>query len=245
MGKDHALTIDEKTFYAKILGLLDKNKIPFLIGGSYAVMKYIDITRETKDLDIFCRAGDYPKVLKLVKDAGFQIQIEDERWIAKIRDGKKYFIDLIYTIPNSFLPIDDECINRGVSTKLFGRNVKIISPEDLIWSKAFRMFRERDNADVKNTILKTAKKIDWKYLLRKMDGQWEILLVHLLEFRYIYPSNRNLIPKWLMKELIGRLTNQLSLVEADEPVCRGLLLSNNHYKVAVDKWGYLNSYERP
>ena len=51
--------------------------------------------------------------------------------------------------------------------------------------------------------------IDWSRLLNHMEVHWEVLLMHLLNFRYIYPSDRDLVPRWLMDELLDRLSDVL------------------------------------
>ena len=43
--------------------------LPFLLAGTYAVSAYTGITRPTKDLDIFCKAGDYPRILRMAVEA--------------------------------------------------------------------------------------------------------------------------------------------------------------------------------
>src|SRR2546427_1964797 len=50
-------------FYAEALRELAGLGLPFLLAGSYAVSAYTGISRATKDLDIFCKPGDYPIVL--------------------------------------------------------------------------------------------------------------------------------------------------------------------------------------
>ena len=47
-------------------------------------------------------------------------------------------------------------------------------------------------------------RIDWRRLLSHMDPHWEVLLVHLLNYRWAYPSERQNLPRWLMDELIAR-----------------------------------------
>jgi hypothetical protein len=42
------------------------------------------LRRPTKDIDIFCKAGDYPKILNKFTSLGYKTQVLDERWIAKI-----------------------------------------------------------------------------------------------------------------------------------------------------------------
>src|SRR6266516_6811386 len=61
-----------------------------------------------------------------------------------------------------------------------------------------------DGADIAHLILKQHAQIDWRRLLGYMDLHWEVLLVHLLNFRWAYPSERANVPRWLMDELIVR-----------------------------------------
>src|SRR5689334_4351466 len=97
---------EAQQFYVEILEFLKKSEFPFLIGGTYAVKHYIEIDRPTKDIDFFCKAGDYPKILKLCADAGFRVAVEDERWLARIYKDP-YFVDLIFGSIPGMWPIGD------------------------------------------------------------------------------------------------------------------------------------------
>src|ERR671932_224429 len=54
---------EAETFYAEVLRELAGLALPFLLSGTYAVAAYTGISRPTKDLDIFCKAGDLPRIL--------------------------------------------------------------------------------------------------------------------------------------------------------------------------------------
>ena len=82
-------------FYAESLRLLDATGIPFLVAGTFAVNCYTGINRPTKDIDIFCKPGDFPRILLRFKELGFTTEIEDERWLAKVRRGDCFF-DVIF-----------------------------------------------------------------------------------------------------------------------------------------------------
>ena len=70
------------------------------------------------------------------------------------------------------------------------------TPPELIVSKMFIQDRYRyDGADVAHVILRAHDRIDWEHLLRYMEPYWEVLLTHLLNFRFIYPTERDLIPE--------------------------------------------------
>jgi hypothetical protein len=54
-------------FYAGALDILCASGIPFLIAGTYALNAYTGLRRQTKDIDVFCKPGDYPKILHLFR----------------------------------------------------------------------------------------------------------------------------------------------------------------------------------
>jgi hypothetical protein len=82
------------------------------------------------------------------------------------------------------VPITDEWFEDAPTIMVYGSEVRITKPTELIWSKAFLQDRYRyDGADVAHVILKKADEIDWKRLLRYMEAFWEVLLIHLLNFR--------------------------------------------------------------
>lgn len=227
-----------EAFYKQVLEELLTSKIPFIIGGTYALRFYTGINRPTKDIDIFCKAGDYPHILKMFSDKGYKVEITDERWLAKIYKGK-YFVDIIFGSVPGFWPITDSWLQSAQKGEILGLEVNFTPPEELIVSKAYRMDRNNfDGADVTNLILKCGAQLDWERVLRRTEPYWEVLLVHILLFRFIYPSDRHLIPKWLITDLVNRVKAQLDLPEPREKVCRGSLLSPFHFEIAYKKWGY-------
>src|SRR3546814_16656012 len=90
---------DAVEFYSKSLDLLNESGVPFLLSGTYALSCFTGIVRPTKDLDVFCKASDAPRILAFFQARGHVIEVEDERWIGKVWDGPPFF-DVIYTIPN-------------------------------------------------------------------------------------------------------------------------------------------------
>ncbi len=210
--------------------LLNKNKIPFMVGGGLAVREYgPNISREMHDVDIFCKAGDSTKIVTLMKDAGLKVVIPDARWLVEIRSGKQK-LDFIFSSPNYINPVDDSWFKHSREFSLFGIKVSIIAPEELIWCKAFIQDRSRyDVPDINHIILYSGKNMDWKRLLLRMENDWELLFSILLNFRYVYPSELKVIPKWLINELINRLQNQMNHPAPIDKVCRGPLISRGDY----------------
>ena len=225
-------------FYIGALALLRESGIPFLLGGTFAVAAYTGLSRPVKDLDVFCKAGDYPRLLAYVRDHGYETEVEDERWIAKIRKGE-LFIDVIFNSSIALNPVTDAWFAEGRRTILYGREVPIVAPTELVWSKAFLQSRSRyDGADIAHVLLKQSEAIDWRRLLSVMEPYWEVLLMHLLNFRFIYPTERQRVPAWLLDELVARLRAQAELPVPQTKVCRGRLFSRDDYHIDVDEWGF-------
>ena len=225
-------------FYIDTIKLLATSKIPFLIGGTYAIKWHTGIKRPTKDLDIFTRASDYPKILTFLKDYGFSTEITDERWTAKAKkDG--HLIDIIFGSPSGLCPVDDLWFEHATTATILDQKVLLIPIVEMIWSNAFIQDRHRYNgADVYHLILRNGKNLDWQRLLGRMDPHWEVLLSHLINYRFVYPSERDNIPKWLLEDLLARVSRQFDLPAPKDRVSRGPLLSQTQYEIDFREWGF-------
>src|SRR4029453_10451646 len=224
---------DAEAFYAESLRLLTESGIPFLLSGTYAVSAYTGIVRPTKDLDVFCKAGDFPKILAYFQARGFRTDVEDERWIAKVWQDNRFF-DVIFAMSNGAAPVTDAWFEDNDTIQVYGSEAKITAPTELIVSKMFIQDRYRyDGADVVHVLFRQSGRIDWKRLLAYMEPHWEVLLIHLLNFRFVYPTERDLIPRWVFTELTDRLAAQVNLPPARVKVCRGRLFSPRDYMIDI------------
>lgn len=229
---------DAENFYIEALNQLRESGIPFLLGGAFALRNYTGIYRDTKDLDIFCKPGDYTRLLKALASYGYKTEIHDARWIAKAFKGE-YFIDIIFNTVNNLCPVDDSWFNHCSEGEVFGIPVKYIAPEELFWCKIYVQNRERfDGADLNHIILKNGENMDWKRLLERLEQHWHLLLSQFLNFQFVYPSERDSVPKWLFLELLDRAKDQYELPVPIERVCRGPLIEQTHYTVDVIDWNY-------
>jgi hypothetical protein len=227
-----------QAFYADCLRLLEESRVPYLVAGSYAVYVHTGLERDSKDLDIFCKAGDYPRILTYFQRHGYETEVEDERWIAKIK-RERWFADVIFSSTSAVAPVTDRWFEEVCVARLYGVEVRVLPPTELVWSKLFVQDRGRyDGADVAHVILRQVAQIDWQRLLEYAEQYWEVLLAHLINFRFIYPSERHRIPSWLLDELLERLRQQAELPEPRTKVCRGRHFSRSDYLVDIAEWGF-------
>lgn len=225
-------------FYADVLKFVKKTKIPFMVGGTYAVNAYVGLKRTTKDIDIFCKTGDSMRILNLARDAGYRVEMEDERWIAKIAKGKHY-CDVIYASANAVAPVTDAWFHEACEARVLDVPVRLLPPTELIWAKAFIGDRYKfDGNDIAHIMLIKHDAIDWRRLLSHFEQHWEVLLFHVLRFRYIYPSERERIPRWLLDELLRRLADQMKMPTSRKRSCRGRLFSRDDFAIDVEEWGF-------
>ncbi|QCR23124.1 nucleotidyltransferase [Pontibacter sp. SGAir0037] len=225
-------------FYKSALTLLLKAEIPFLVGGGFALKLYTGIERDTKDLDIFCKSGDCPSILKLLSDKGYDTELVDARWLAKARK-EEHFVDFIFSNPSNQIPVDDGWYERAAESELFDLKLKFISPEDLIRCKIYVQNRERyDGSDINHTLLKYGDKLDWKLIWSSLEQHWQLLMAQLLSFQFVYPSERDIIPRWLFDELMKRARETYDMPPPTEKICRGPLIDQTQYGTDVTDWEY-------
>jgi hypothetical protein len=232
-------------FYRRSLLALHRAKVPHLVGGAYALAPYTGIARRTKDLDIFLREADCARALEVLSYAGARTELTYPHWLAKARSGAD-LIDLIYSSGNGIAVVDDEWFLHAIPDHVLGVPVKLCPAEEMIWSKAFVMERERfDGADVLHLLQARARVLDWNRLLRRFESHWRVLFCHLVLFGYVYPSELAKIPVQVMQILSERLHDEQRALRADDRVCRGTLLSRAQFLVDIERWAYEDARLEP
>jgi hypothetical protein len=226
-------------FYREALELLNESEVPFMLGGGFAMFHYTGIYRDTKDLDIFCKPSDYPKILKLFADKGFKTDLYDVRWLVKVYKDD-HFIDIIFDTVNNICRVDDTWLAHAPRARFVGVETALLAAEELVFCKLYVQNRERyDGADVNHILLKTGKDLNWERLLFRMDAHWHLLLAQLLQFQFVYPSEyHDIIPKWLFDELMRRANEQYDMPPPHEKVCRGPMIDQTQYETDIKEWNY-------
>ncbi len=225
-------------FYRHALAILKDAGIPHLVGGAYAYARYTGIERHTKDFDIFIRREDFNRAAWTFKKAGYRTELTYPHWIGKAYAGED-FVDLIFSAGNGVAAVDERWFEKAVPETVFGVDVLLIPPEEMIWSKGLIMERERfDGADVAHVIRAIGDKLDWRHLIDRYGPFWRALFAHVVLFGFIYPSDRSKIPAWVIDELTERLHEETHAGDSEQKVCYGTIVSRQQYLKDVDEWGY-------
>lgn len=242
---DPASRLDQATrdFYLHALETFDAQKIPYVVGGAYALAHYTGIIRHTKDLDIFLKRADVQRAMEIFLAQGYRVERTHPHWLAKIFSKGDAFVDLIFRSANGCCDTDDTWFEHGARGLVVGRPAPLCPAEEMIWSKSYVMARERfDGADIAHLIRSRGHGLDWDRLLHRFGEHADLLLVHLVFFRFIYPSERHCIPEWVLDQLTQRLRREPL---ARDNICRGTMTSWDQYAMDIHEWGYRDARLKP
>ena len=227
----------QKRLFQGVLKLLNREQVPYLVAGAFALQAHTGIWRNTKDLDLFLTAPDTERALELLAAAGFECEVTDPVWLAKAHQDD-FYVDLITGMSNGAFTVDDRWLRRGAHATVIETPTRVLAAEELITSKLFVTRRERfDGADIAHVVYGTRGKLDWERLLSLAGEHWEILLWNLLLFRYCYPMHSDFVPGKIWEMLLERLQHELRTPDRKAPF-RGSLIDCKMFAIDVNEWGF-------
>lgn len=228
-----------RAVFRRALRAMNRARIPYCVGGALALHWYTGFWRVAKDLDLFILPKDADWAMEVLASAGFAARVKHGEWLADaLVDGNK--VDLIFGMGNWLGYVDQVYIDKARPGIVLDVKSWVAPPEEVIYSKAFVASRERyDAADIFHLLVATARELDWKRVLGRFGEHWEVLLSHLVMFRYVYPSHRDILPGWVLDELLARFQETRREPWTGGKVCRGFLLDGiGTYSLDVKEWGY-------
>lgn len=232
-------------FYRHVIALLQEARVDFLVGGAWAFTAHTGIEGHTKDLDLFLRPADVERALEAIGTAGYGTELTSPVWIGKAFHGDDV-VDLIFSSGNGVSVVDDDWFAHARRAGVLGHRLRLVPREEMIWSKASIMERNRfDGADVLHLLRSANGAIDGDRLLARFGLHWRVLLAHVVLFDYVYPADRARIPTPLRAELLSRADAEAGGATAqardDVALCFGTFLSRTSYLTDVDAGGLVDA----
>jgi hypothetical protein len=235
--------MDRTGFHRCVLETLLAGGVPTLIGGSHALAVHAGATRSQRDLDLMIRPDHWPWAEQTLQSAGIDCDLVFPHWLGKAKRAD-LVVDLIFSSGNGVATVDDDWFAYARPAHVLGMDVLVSPAEELLWSKAFVMERERfDGADVLHLLAAKAGSLDWWRVVRRFTGHEQVLLAHLMLFTYVYPGRAHLLPTWLVPELLRRA--ELTDLTSSADLCRGPLLSRAQYLTDLAEGGLVDGRRRP
>jgi Nucleotidyl transferase of unknown function (DUF2204) len=234
-----------RRFYRDVLTSLERSGVPVLVGGAFALSHFTGIQRPTKDFDLFVRREHIEKALATLAQEGFHTELTFPHWLGKARSDE-FLVDLIFGSGNGVAPVDDMWFENAVQAEAVGVPVWLCPAEELLWSKAFVMERERyDGADVIHLLHTQGRKLDWPRLVDRFGPYWRVLMLNLVLYGFVYPGAEPPAPRWVTDSLVTRFQKETEHPPGDERICRGTLISREQYLIDVLEWGYSDARMEP
>jgi hypothetical protein len=243
-----------REFYVRAMTELERAAVPYLVGGGYAMACLTGIERQTKDLDLFVRSSDVERALELLGALGYHTERTWPHFLVKVihktpmsADKAPAFIDILHNSGNGLCPVDDDWFAHAREAQLMGLRIPLCPPEEMIWSKGYVQERDRfDGADVVHLVYSCGQDMDWSRLLGRFRDTEAVLLAHLLLYGFVYPSERQRIPGWVMHELWNQTRPQADPdPHTAQRICRGTILSQSQYEFDIEQRGYIDGRLRP
>lgn len=229
---------EQRTVYRLALDTLNAADVRYVVAGAYAIYEHTGIYRQTKDLDLFFQPTDVLPAAHALKDAGFDLQLEQGHWLAKAFKDQ-IMIDLIYGMGNGVSFIDAGWHEHAHGGTLAGAPVKIAPVEELIWHRLFIHERHRqDMSDILHLILTQGDTLDWDRLVKRAGPHWPLLLAQLHLFHYVYPGFRSRVPRGILEMLLDRARQEVGSDDPDEALTNGPLISKFSFAIDIQEWGF-------
>src|SRR5262249_26066420 len=135
--------------------------------------------------------------------------------------------------------VDETWFRHARPSTLFGVPVRLIPPEEMIWSKAYVQDRGRfDGADIAHIILKQSATLDWHRLLVRAGSASEALFAQLINFRFALRSVRGGAAERVLRDLGPGIDAHFAAPQPAERIGRGPLFPPYDYDTDVRGWGY-------
>ena len=161
-------------FFQKITDVLNDCQIPYMLSGSVAMSLYI-VPRATRDFDFVVNleeknvdqfVSNFQKDYYCDKDA--VVNAVKEKGLFNIIDHASGFKADFVVLKNE--PFRQEEFNRRIKMDYFGKQIFVVSPEDLIISKLIwiqNLQSSLQKEDIKNLV--SLDKLDWAYINQWID----------------------------------------------------------------------------
>jgi hypothetical protein len=234
---------DARQVYRLALETLNQASLPYVIAGAFAIYEHTGIYRQTKDLDLFFEPKDLLPAAYALRDAGFDLRLEEPHWLAKAYGSAgDAFVDLIFGMGNGVAFIDGVWHAFARPGTLAGTPVMIAPAEELLWHRLFIHERHRqDMADIQHLIISVGDTLDWDRLLKRVGPHWPLLLAQLQVFAYVYPGFRSRVPRHIMETLLDRAREQAGKDDPDEAITNGPLISKFSFAIDTQEWGFVDT----
>jgi hypothetical protein len=167
--------------------------------------------RNTKDLDLYTTQSNTPALKALLAENGFEDYFEvlpyDRRWIYRAHRGN-IIIDVIWAMANQRAQVDETWL-QGPEVDVAGEKLRLLAPEDSLWSKLYIIQKDRsDWTDCLNMLYGVGPRMDWSKLIRNVGSDLPLLAGLVSVFSWLAPDRARALPLWIWEDLRLRMPEE-------------------------------------
>src|SRR5690606_3285918 len=98
--------------FDRALTAIEESRVPFSVGGYFAMHFYAGVLRSVKDFDVHVVPSDVDRVLTALVRAGFTTRMRHPEWLAQayLKDCQ---VDVVFGMGNWIAAVDEDWIRRG------------------------------------------------------------------------------------------------------------------------------------
>jgi Nucleotidyl transferase of unknown function (DUF2204) len=149
-------------------GALQRNEIPFILGGGLAVWARGGPKSE-HDVDFMIKEDDGDRALEALEQAGLRTERPPEGWLYKAWHENGTLVDLIFAPTGG--PITDETIERSPQLEVAALRVHVFSLEDVMTGKLLAITeQEPDFGQLLSYARSLREQIDWEDVRQRTES---------------------------------------------------------------------------
>jgi hypothetical protein len=200
-----AISEPEWLTYSKAIDVLRDSGIPAMLGGGFALATFTGRWRDTKDIDFYIRPEDRDAAVAALSGAGFtdyfSLRPYDRKWIYRSTKSG-VIVDIIWAMANQRAQVDDSWFMRAESGQVRDEEVKVLPLEEFMWCKLYILQRDHcDWPDLLNLLYASGPRLDWDYLIERLEEDLPLLKGLLSVYSWLCPRNARELPARLWRRL--------------------------------------------
>lgn len=180
-------------------------RVPFMLGGGFALATFTGRWRDTKDIDFYIHPTERERAVTALTKSGFGDYYArlpyDRNWIYRSTRAD-CIVDIIWSMANQRAQVDDEWVERAAPFTIRNQKVRVVPVEEFFWCKLYIMQRDHcDWTDLFNLVHAQGPSIDWDHLLVRLEDDYPLLKGLLTVYGWLCPKQVRKLPAALWRRL--------------------------------------------
>ena len=168
------------------------------MSGGFASSFYTAMWRNTKDMDLCVVPDDRESMIEATREAGMHDLYDEKPYRPPLdlpfdsrRNHRRHHLEARRHPGRCRRRVD----RARATGQLYPEKLRLVPPEEMIWSKIHIVQRERcDWTDIMNMLYATGAVLDWKRLTNRLASEQRLLAAVLLLFSWVAPGRARTFP---------------------------------------------------